>query len=112
LEPINAPVEIKVQELIDAANGREIRGTPIELFNMTRWQARKCLQHYVNTVTRTEQFAFDATARCYAPVAGDVGGLINRSGLHDGSVWFQIQRAVNKSPQQTSRERHFVLKRF
>lgn len=108
-EPIK-PIQIKVASLITEA-GREITGGAIELFNMNRWQVFKCLQYIVNRITQTDPVSFDATARCYTPVAGDLVRLKNAGGQFNLET-YQIAESADKSPQETSRERSFSLRKW
>ncbi|MDQ3747955.1 MAG: PA14 domain-containing protein [Acidobacteriota bacterium] len=108
-EPIK-PVQIKVQSLITEA-GREISGGAVELYNMTRWQANKCLAYIVGRIIKTETVTFSATARAYSVIAGDLVRLKNLGGRFNFTT-FQVVEAVDASPQASARERQFTLKEW
>lgn len=108
LEKPENPVRIVAALLKDLA-GREIYGSIVPLANMTRWQARKVLQRIVNFAALKDlTVEFDATARAYQVISGDVAALSHESG-NFAAKQFQVISAIDYSPDEKSDMRRFKL---
>lgn len=108
LEKPENPVRI-VAALLRELAGREIYGSIYPLANMTRWQARKVLQRIVNFAALKDlTVEFDATARAYQVISGDVVTLSHESGNFINKQ-FQVISAIDYSPDEKSDARHFKL---
>jgi hypothetical protein len=111
-EPLT-PIRESVQELIDSA-GREIYGDVIDLYNMTRWQARKVLKYIVERIAGKDLFVeFNGSALAYQVIAGDVVTLTHSlGGEHIEDKEFMVIEAHDKSPEDTADERYFKLQEW
>lgn len=109
-EPLT-PLRESVQELIDSA-GREIYGSVIDLFNMTRWQARKVLKYIVNRAAKNDLFCeSNASALSYQVIAGDVLALTHSlADVEDKE--FMVIEATDASPEETADVRWFKLQEW
>lgn len=106
-EPLT-PLRESVQELIDSA-GREIYGNVIDLYNQTRFQARKVLQYIVDRTARKDLFVeFNASALAYQVVAGDIVTLTHSLADIENKEFIVIE-AVDQSPEETADVRYFKL---
>lgn len=108
-EPLE-PVTIEIPEFIAIA-GRKIYGEPLFLHNTNRWQALKVLQYFVDRFQKDLTVNFDATGRCYEPIAGDLVNLTHSAGDFEAKE-FQVVEALDASPEETSDTRKFILKEY
>jgi hypothetical protein len=99
--------------LIDSA-GREIYGSIFDLFNMTRWQARKVLKYIVDRAARKDLFVeFNGSALTYQVIAGDVVTLTHSlGGEHIEDKEFMVIEASDASPEDTADTRSFKLQEW
>lgn len=110
-EPL-APVKLEVPELIAAAGGRKIYGEPIDLGNMTRWQARKVLAYLISREILADTFIeMEGTARCYRMIAQDVIEVTHALGDFEAKPFFVLEAADN-SPEETADTRSFKLQEW
>jgi hypothetical protein len=110
-EPLS-PVMLEIPELIAAAGNRKIYGEPVDLGNMTRWQARKVLAYIISREVLADVFIdFEGTARTYQMIAQDVvevshslGDFVEKS--------FLVTEATDNSPEETADTRIFKLQEW
>lgn len=109
-EPFN-PLIIEIPELIAAA-GRKIYGSPIDLGNMTRWQARKVLMYIVGrTVLADTTINLNGTARTYQVICNDLAQVTHSLGNFDMKQ-FIVLEATDNSPEETAETRIFKLQEW
>jgi hypothetical protein len=109
-EPLT-PIQIEADDLIEAA-GRKIYGQPIDMQNMTRWQARKVLLHLVNiSVVKDLIVEFNGRAQTYPVIARDRVTLTHPAGDFSGKE-FEVIEATDNSPEETADTRVFKLQEW
>jgi len=110
-EPLS-PVMFEIPELIRAAGNRKIYGEPVDLGNMTRWQARKVLAYIISREILADTLVdFEGTARTYQIIAQDVITVSHDLGDYAAKP-FVVMEATDNSPEETADTRLFKLQEW
>lgn len=106
------PVTLEIPELIAAAGNRKIYGDPVDLGNMTRWQARKVLAYLIGREILADTILnVDCTARTYRMIAQDIIEVSHSLGNFVEKPFFVLE-AIDNSPEETAETRIFTLQEW
>jgi hypothetical protein len=105
------PCFIDVSGAIPDPNSMQLTET-ITLPNMSRFQARKLLSNLVfRKLFKQNFYEFEADARTYQVVAGDIITLTHQQFGFDGNEFLVIE-SIDKSPEQTADDRRFIIQEW
>lgn len=105
-EPLS-PLMLEIHELIAAAGNRKVYGEPVDLGNMTRWQARKVLAYIISRAVLADIFIdAECTARTYKIIAQDIVEISHDLGDFEEKQFVALE-ATDNSPEETADTRIF-----
>lgn len=112
LEEPQEPVVVRIDELIEAANGREIPGDVIDLGSCNRWTATKILNYKkMRSVLYDQKVTFKGTARTYTAMPNGLVTVTHPRLEIPAKKFFAVE-VKSHSGEQTAQTKEYKLQEW